>query len=342
MILTDIAFFSFVPKETKTLILTGKRILSDKDYKEILNISKKPPDLLKKITEQLNQKKEINAANNQIEVKTNLTKEDINKLNAPSVAAKAVENKSSNNNVSDLEKDKSKEMSKNMQNLNSNVSANTTNDLNLDLDKLIMSGSENKNNNIHVNVPLYGINPLNSSPILNVNANNNLLINPFANKPHEIKDLNSLSLSGNNDPLKTLIPGGPGLNMHSPQLNSFMKDQKDLAMNNDFNNKPGSRSSNTTSSNIGLNMNINNNNNSTKISDSKNDKDKDDDDDHEDTSSIKEDFDEDFEDKADSKKMNLNLNSANSNNTLSNKTPIALSTRTSNINSKKNFSFILF
>lgn len=306
MILTDIAYFSFVPKETKMLILTGKRVLSEKDYKEILKISTKPPDLLKKITQQLNLKKESASAvaNNKIEIKTNLNKNAINKLNAAAGnTAQAIENKILNN-VSDL--DKINEMKQNLQNLNGSVDAHINNP---NFEKLLI-GLEN-------NVPATGaFNPLNSLGAgLNENSN---LMNLLANKPvpPELKDLNLLSGPGNNEFLRNLHPGLNSLNMNS-QLNSHLKDQIDLAMNNNFNNKLGSTNLTNTNAVIGLNKNFTA---AIEIPKAKAD----------DVASLKEDFD-DFDDEEDNKSsydlsknvtVKVNSNSTVSSNSLSNKTQL--------------------
>jgi hypothetical protein len=314
MILTDIAYFNFVPKETKLLILTGKRVLSDKDYKEILKISTKPPDLLKKIIQQLNMKKET-TANKKIEIKTNLNKNAINKMlnsaNTDKAGLSPIIRNEVLNKVSDL--DKLNEMSQNFQNLNNNLNSHI-NDPELEN---ILNGLENK-------IPNNPLNPL--------TANNNLM-NLFANKP-ELKNLNLLPFAGSNDMLKTL---NPGLSMN-PQINSILKDQRDLAINNNFNNKPAS--------NIPL---IALNKNATEINQKPKAK-------AVNLSSLKEDFDdfEDFEEEEEDKKplnlnknstVNVNSNSTNLNIISSNKTALHQNMNNSNINFNKfkiKFCFLLF
>jgi hypothetical protein len=49
MIYTDISYFSFIPYKTKLKILKGKRKLSENDYNELIKISNKPFEELKKI-----------------------------------------------------------------------------------------------------------------------------------------------------------------------------------------------------------------------------------------------------------------------------------------------------
>lgn len=47
MLYTDISSMAFLPKDIKISILTGKRLLNEKDYKYIINIASQSPDVIK-------------------------------------------------------------------------------------------------------------------------------------------------------------------------------------------------------------------------------------------------------------------------------------------------------
>lgn len=298
MILTDIAFFSFVPKQTKLLILTGKRVLSEKDYKEILKISTKPPDLLKKISDQLNLKKEVKSIN-KIEVKTNLSKDAIKKLTANNLSKQRdSQRKEKKMSYDDTDLEKINKMRENLQKLNINIDSHIKDP---DLKNILtgleaqISTSDKLNSN-----DFPPINENFDNNLMNSNINRNLEVIPLAPNANIIKNLNTgLNLNPQIN---------PSLNPHVQQMNNFLKDQKDLAMNNNFNNNPR----------INYSINLNNfNNNSTEINQISKLK-------IDNSSSIKEDFD-DFDDEEkkidfrDNKTFDKIFNSTNLNNENKNK-----------------------